>query len=69
MDMTPSTIEIEYGVSRPRRLGGVFETKVTEFDCKGDAEKSVERDGGVLVCRTVIRTDWTLTDDEAVTEP
>jgi hypothetical protein len=68
MDMTPSSIEIEYGVSRPRRLGNHFESKVTEFSCKEDAEKAVERDGGVLVCRTVIRTGWTLADDEEVTE-
>lgn len=60
--MTPTTVKIEYGVSRPYRLGNVFESRITEFDCKEDAEASIERDGGTLVCRTVLITDWTLAE-------
>ena len=68
MDMTPSSIEIEYGVSEPRRIGNVIEPRVRGFDCKEDAEKYVESHGGVMVCRTIIRTGWTLADDEEGTE-
>ena len=64
MDMTPSHIEIQYASSRPRWVGNI-EQAITPCASKEEAEALAESEGGFVVCRTVVVTDWAPVEVEA----